>query len=120
MPAGAIHQLTVNSRRRPGVAGMLVDLDHNNDVADLIDSGAIRSGYQHFAGGGYLESREVSPYFEEQYHVHSNAHVAAAIAGGTLGSAAQHFIEYGQYENREVLWLVDLVWSQNLIVSDSR
>ena len=38
MPAGAIHQLNVSSRRRPGVAGMLVDLDHNNDVGLLINS----------------------------------------------------------------------------------
>lgn len=36
MPTGATQQLTVNSRRRPGVAGMLVDLDRNNQEIDLL------------------------------------------------------------------------------------
>lgn len=76
-------------------------LNNNPDVKAAVQSGAIKSGLEHFQKYGLAEGRGgVSPFFDEKLYLQKNQDVAAAVANGSLKSGLQHYIQYGEAEGR--------------------
>jgi hypothetical protein len=75
-------------------------LEKNPDVAAVVASGAIATGYDHYIKYGQFEGRSPSPYWDESLYLQDNADVAAAVKSGAVSSGFMHYYLYGQYENR--------------------
>jgi hypothetical protein len=87
------------------VAAIEVDeswyLQHNDDVAVAVASGAISSAREHFINDGYLEGRLPFPILvDEQWYLEQNPDVAEGLRNGELPSAQTHFEESGYREGR--------------------
>ncbi len=103
-------------------------LRNNPDVARVVLSGAIRSGYEHYLANGRFEGRSPAPGvpgrntlaeeqeraqerdayakraggmpFDERYYLAENPDVAKDVRSGVLPSGYQHYLDKGQYEGR--------------------
>ncbi len=79
----------------------------NPDVAAVIQSGGLSSGFDHFRTSGIAEGRNPSPLFNEAFYRATNSDIADAIANGFLTSGLQHFLQIGHTEGRDPSVLFD-------------
>lgn len=75
-------------------------LSHNKEIADVIRSGSLTCGFEHFSFWGWKEGRAGCAFFNESTYLARHPDVAAAIEAGTLLSGEQHYSEYGVAEGR--------------------
>jgi serralysin len=68
----------------------------NPDVAAAVESGTLRSGYDHYLAYGKAEGRSLTPLFDSAYYLAKNADVKAAGL-----DAWTHFMNYGWREGRD-------------------
>ena len=73
-------------------------LKTNPDVVTAIESGEVRSAFEHFSKVGLKEGRLPSPIFAE--YLNQNPDVAAAVSQGKVRSGFEHFIKAGFAEGR--------------------
>ncbi len=71
----------------------------NPDVASVVASGGIVSGYDHWLRYGQWEGRDFSPYFDGGYYLTAYPDVAQ-WGGATVTSALTHFSTWGAAEGR--------------------
>jgi hypothetical protein len=74
----------------------------NQDVADGIRRGTIRSAQEHFVDHGYFEGR--LPYqieVDEQWYLETHKDVAETVRRGDYASGQEHFDGPGYPEGRE-------------------
>jgi hypothetical protein len=77
-------------------------LKNNQDVADGLRAGNIRSAREHFIDHGYFEGR--LPYrieVDEEWYLKTNADVAETVRSGHYQSGQAHFDGPGYPEGRE-------------------
>jgi hypothetical protein len=77
-------------------------LSRNEDVADGVRNGTIRSAQEHFVDHGYFEGR--LPYriaVDEEWYLVRHADLADSIRDGTYATAQDHFDGPGYPEGRE-------------------
>jgi VCBS repeat-containing protein len=82
-------------------------LGQNPDVADAIENGIVKSGYQHFIQFGLKEGRSPSVLFDGDFYLGQNSDVADAVENGLLSSGLEHFLLYGHEEGRDPSDLFD-------------
>jgi len=76
-------------------------LSQNPEVADLVASGALASGLEHFTRFGVGEDRDFRVLlFNENSYLTQNPEVASLVASGELRSGLEHFTRFGQFEER--------------------
>jgi hypothetical protein len=76
-------------------------LERNEDVAEGIRAGTIRSAKEHFLDHGYFEGRAPFPMaVDEAWYLATNADVAEQVRLGTFESAQAHFDDSGWHEGR--------------------
>lgn len=77
-------------------------LERNQDVAEGIRTGNIRSAQEHFVDHGYFEGR--APYHiavDEEWYMEHHADIAETVRQGVFGSGQDHFDGPGYPEGRE-------------------
>lgn len=77
-------------------------LSRNQDVADGVRNGTIRSAREHFVDHGYFEGR--LPYrieVDEEWYLERHADLADSVREGTYATAQEHFDGPGYPEGRE-------------------
>lgn len=77
-------------------------LTRNQDVADGIRNGSIRSAREHFVDHGYFEGR--LPYrieVDEKWYLEAHADVAETLRDGLYATGQDHFDGPGYPEGRE-------------------
>lgn len=118
-------------RNNPGIASAIVNktvetwnksfneeryLYQNLDVAEAINKGTFKSGFEHYIKYGYFENRQAAIYsieedllfnkpefknsFNENEYLNENPDVREAIKHGTFSSGYDHYRKYGYFENR--------------------
>ncbi|RZM77913.1 carbohydrate-binding protein [Leptolyngbya iicbica] len=75
-------------------------LKANPDVAEAVQQGRLRYGFEHFVLYGMNEGRIPGAWFDQRYYLEQNPDVAAAVKNGTVRSAIAHFFEFGHLEQR--------------------
>jgi len=76
-------------------------LSQNPEVANLVATGAVGSGLEHFTRFGVGEERDFRVLlFNENSYLTQNPEVASLVASGELGSGLEHFTRFGQFEER--------------------
>ncbi|MBD2313244.1 DUF4347 domain-containing protein [Desertifilum sp. FACHB-1129] len=73
----------------------------NPAVAQEVNRGNFRSGFDHYLQFGQFEGRDPSPLFNTSFYLSQNPQVADAIAQGQMPSAFSHFIQFGIFEGRD-------------------
>jgi hypothetical protein len=87
------------------LAGVDIDenwyLAQNDDIAQAVESGTIKSARQHFVEHGYFEGRPPCHIVvDEQWYLLQNPDVAESVRRGTVESAQRHFELDGYREGR--------------------
>ena len=87
------------------LVGLEVDeawyLEQNEDVAQGIQAGTIKSAKQHFLDHGYFEGRApFSMAVDETWYLATNADVAEQVQLGKFESGQAHFNKSGYHEGR--------------------
>lgn len=80
----------------------------NLDVADAIEAGLYRTGYEHFFIHGLAEGRSPNPYFDSDWYGDHNPDVVAAVARGEFNSLLEHFVRFGWQEDRDPSAVFDI------------
>ncbi len=87
------------------ISGVEVDetwyLKENEDIAQAIGNGTVKSAKQHFVDDGYFEGR--MPFampVDERWYLDNYPDIAESVRKGILRSAKQHFAENGYREGR--------------------
>ncbi|MBD2257439.1 DUF4347 domain-containing protein [Pseudanabaena sp. FACHB-2040] len=75
-------------------------LSQNPDVANAVNFGVFKTGYEHFSSLGWKEGRSPSILFNEQYYLSQNTDIAKAVTDKTLQSGLEHFLLFGHKEGR--------------------
>jgi hypothetical protein len=76
-------------------------LARNQDVADGIRKGSIRSAHEHFVDHGYFEGRQPYPLkVDEKWYLETHADVAETLRSGEYASGQDHFDGPGYPEGR--------------------
>ena len=71
------------------------------DVAEAIESGAVKSAKQHFVENGYFEGRWPHAFeVDEQWYLLTYSDIADGLAAGHINSAQEHFVLNGYTEGR--------------------
>lgn len=90
---------------RQDVARLLFDESYylalNPTVAQEVNRGNFRSGFDHFLQFGQFEGRDPSPLFNTGFYLSQNPQVAEAVAQRQLPSAFSHFVQFGLFEGRD-------------------
>lgn len=76
-------------------------LANNKDVASVVNSGGLPSGYSHFIQYGQFEGRQPSLYYSESFYLSQNGDVATAVANHVIASGFVHYLNYGLAEGRQ-------------------
>jgi glucose/arabinose dehydrogenase len=70
------------------------------DIKAAVDSGVLRSGYEHFINFGQYEGRNPSILYNEAFYLEQNSDVARGVANRQIGSGFGHYLAFGQHEGR--------------------
>lgn len=106
--SGPYEAIDANSFRMPsGHFDEWTYLHHNQDVADLVRSGRIVSGEEHFQTRGHQEYvrgvRPRPPSTREMSYLLRNPDVANSVRAGTMRSGFDHWVQYGRDEETKGL-----------------
>jgi len=87
-------------------------LAKNPDVAAVVQSGGLTSGFAHWQQWGQAEGRvgvdaRANPLYDEVGYLAMNPDVAAAVESGALRSGYDHYLAYGKAEGRSLTPLFD-------------
>ena len=87
------------------ISGVEVDetwyLKENEDIAQAISDGTVKSAKQHFVDDGYFEGRlPFAMAVDERWYLDNYPDIAESVRKGILRSGKQHFAENGYREGR--------------------